>query len=234
MALSKRSSLIDTMRAGLIISVQEDAGSPLDHPEIIAALVQVVSIPGCVGLRLNEPKNIRAARGRTSLPILGIYKTYLENGRVLITPTFEMAKALADAGADIIALDATDYPRLPGQSVPELIARIHDETDRPVMADISSFEEGIAAFQAGADLIATTLSGYIRPPFTHPYDPPDLELVRRLSGAVSVPVIAEGRFNTPELAGQAIRAGAHAVVVGSAITRPDFVTNMFVQHLLHL
>ncbi len=227
----ERSRLIDSLKGGLIISVQENAGSPLDDPAIIAALAETVAVPGCVGLRMNEPKNISAARHRVQLPILGIYKTYLATGRVLITPTFEMACALVEAGADVIALDATDLPRPDGQSVPELIARIHAELDRPVMADISTYAEGIAAGAAGADIVATTLSGYIQQPTVDPLDPPDLELVRRLSSALKVPVIAEGRYNTPALACQAIQSGAHAVVVGSAITRPEFIASMFIQQI---
>jgi N-acylglucosamine-6-phosphate 2-epimerase len=222
-------NLIQKIKGGLIISVQADAGSPLDHPEIIAALVKAVAVPGCVGLRLNGPENIRATRPSTQLPIIGIYKTYKDDGRVLITPTFEMAASLAGAGADIIAMDATDLPRPAGQRVPELINRIHQELNLPVMADISSFDEGVVAADHGADLVATTLSGYINPPFSSPYDPPDLLLIQKLVAALSIPVVAEGRFNTPGLARQALDAGAHAVVVGSAITRPDFIAKQFVR-----
>ncbi|MFZ9415961.1 MAG: N-acetylmannosamine-6-phosphate 2-epimerase, partial [Alphaproteobacteria bacterium] len=44
---------------------------------------------------------------------------------------------------------------------------------------------------------------------------------------LGAPVFAEGRFNTPALAAAAMRAGAHAVVVGSAITRPEVVAGWF-------
>ena len=96
------------MKGGLIVSVQEDVDSPLNRPEIIAALAQAVIVPGVVGLRLNEPRNISTVRRQVSLPIIGIYKMYNPAGQVWITPTLEKARLLVEAGADIVALDATD------------------------------------------------------------------------------------------------------------------------------
>jgi len=227
----KKKNVIAGMKGGLIVSVQADEGSPLDNPAIISALAKSVAIPGCVGLRINKPRNIIAVRTAVSLPIVGIYKIYREDGRVLITPTFEIARMLVEAGADIVALDATDYPRSPSETIPELVGRIQSELGVPVMADISTFEEGLAAAGAGVEIVATTLSGYIRKPFASLYDPPDLDLVNRLSEVLPVPVIAEGRYNTPELACKAIQAGANAVVVGSAITRPGSIAEMYVHAL---
>jgi len=221
--------LIDALRGGLIVSVQEDAVSPLADPMIIAALAQSVAIPGVVGLRINGPENIRAVRQVVDVPIIGIYKVYREDGRVWITPGFEMAQACIQAGASLIALDPNPVDRSPHGLVEELIHRVHAELNVPVMADISTLEDGLSACQAGADLVATTMSGYAAPPFANIYDPPDLELVRQLAQSLPVPIVAEGRYNTPELARQALEAGAHAVVVGSAITRPEVITQMFVR-----
>jgi len=220
-------NLIEALRGGLIVSVQEDAGSPLDSPQTIAALAQAVAIPGVVGLRINDPKNIQAVRQVVDLPILGIFKTYGEDGRVRITPRYEMAQACVEAGASIIALDPSSVE--PVDALGQLIDRLHTRLNVPVMADVASVADGLAACQAGADLLATTLSGYARPPFADLLDPPDLGLVRRLAQATPVPVIAEGRYNTPDLARQALEAGAFAVVVGSAITRPEVITRMFVR-----
>ncbi len=225
-------NILESLKNGLIVSVQAGEGSPLNRPEILAAMAQqATAVPGVVGLRMNEPKNIQSVRHRVSLPIIGIFKAYGADGRVWITPDFEKARRLAEAGANIIALDATDRSRAPGESVRELVEKIHQRLDLPVMADISSKEEGVAAAEMGVDLVGTTLSGYTRPPFAGPFDPPDLELVARLAAALRVPVIAEGRYNTPALARQALEAGAYAVVVGSMITRPDMIARSFVQAL---
>jgi putative N-acetylmannosamine-6-phosphate epimerase len=231
MANGISSHLIPPLRGGLIVSVQADEGSPLNRPEIIAALAQAVAVPGVVALRLNGPGNITAVRGVTGLPIIGLFKEYGPDGRVWITPTFARAAALAEAGANIIALDATWRARLPGESVGDLIGRIHTTLGVPVMADISSEAEGLEAAEAGADLVGTTLAGYTRPPFADPLDPPDLELIRRLAPRLSIPLVAEGRLNTPALARQALEAGAHAVVVGSMITRPEVIARSFVKAL---
>jgi putative N-acetylmannosamine-6-phosphate epimerase len=223
--------LIASMEDGLIVSVQADLESPLGDPHVIAALAQSVTVPGCVGLRINSPDNIRATRTVVGLPIIGIYKFHTSDGRVRITPTFEAAHACVDAGADIVALDATTSPRAFGEPMHDLTRHIRTDLNAPVMADVSNLEEGIAAAQAGADLVATTLSGYVQLPFASPFDPPDLALVSELARDLSVPVIAEGRYNTPELALQALQAGAFAVVVGSAITRPGLITERFVRTL---
>jgi N-acylglucosamine-6-phosphate 2-epimerase len=221
------------LKGGLIISVQQDESSPLNNPEMIAAFAQAVAVPGVVGLRLNGAENIRAVKSVINLPIIGIHKQYDPNGRVWITPTFDRAEQLAKAGCDIIALDATDRPRPSGATIEEFIAHIHERLGLPVMADIATFDEGLAAARAGVDIVATTLSGYTRKPFADPFDPPDLALVANLYHALGdeLFLIAEGRYSSPQLAKQAFEAGAHGVVVGSAITRPDLIASWFVQGL---
>jgi N-acylglucosamine-6-phosphate 2-epimerase len=226
--MAERKDPLAGLRGGLIVSVQCDAGSPLGEPHIIAALAQVVAVPGVVGLRINSPEHVRAVRQAVDLPVLGIQKHYAPDGRVWITPTFADARALVEAGASIIAMDCTATPRAFGEAYAAIIARIHAELGVPVLADCSDLAEGLAAAAAGADLVGSTLAGYVRAPKAGPWDPPDLQLVRDLARQAGRPVIAEGRYNTPDLAAQAIAAGASAVVVGSAITRPHLIATSFV------
>ncbi|EBF1547757.1 N-acetylmannosamine-6-phosphate 2-epimerase, partial [Salmonella enterica] len=91
------------------------------------------------------------------------------------------------------------------------------------MADCSTVNEGISCHQKGIEFIGTTLSGY-----TGPITPvePDLAMVTQLSHA-GCRVIAEGRYNTPALAANAIEHGAWAVTVGSAITRIEHICQWF-------
>jgi N-acylglucosamine-6-phosphate 2-epimerase len=159
------------------------------------------------------------------LPILGISKRRETPWPVYITPTVQAARGLVRAGADIVALDATHRPRRGGLAPEDLIAAVRG-LGRPVMADIDSVDEGVAAAAAGADLVATTLAGYTESrPAT---EGPDLALVRELVARVAVPVVCEGRIRGPEDVRAAFLAGAFAVVVGTAITNPVAITERLV------
>ena len=205
----------------------------------MAAMARAAAAGGAVGLRMNGPDDIRAARAAIDLPIVGLYKRPYEDSPVVITPTFAEASAVADAGAEIVAIDATGRPRPDGMPLAALISRIHAELGLPVLADVGSLVDGLAAEAAGADAVATTLSGYLDPaggtpadgtPATPP-DEPDLELVAVMADRIQVPVIAEGRISTPAQARTALDWGAFAVVVGTAITNPREITRRFVRAL---
>ncbi|HHV53976.1 MAG TPA: N-acetylmannosamine-6-phosphate 2-epimerase [Firmicutes bacterium] len=221
---------LSSWEGGLIVSCQAPAGDPLHDPAIMAAMARAAELGGAVGIRANGPEDIAAIRKAVGLPIIGIFKQKLEGFPVYITPTLAAARAVVEAGADIVAIDATPRRRPGGWTAPELIDAIHRELKVPVMADISTFAEGLAAARAGADLVATTLSGYTEESLTGaaPLQGPDLDLVRQLASSVSVPVICEGRVHSPADLVAALEAGAFAVVVGTAITRPQWITEQFV------
>lgn len=225
-AHEKKARVIQRIRNGLIVSCQAREGEPMDRPEHLAAFAKSAEMGGAKGIRANRPENIAAIRAQVDLPIIGIYKVDYADSPVYITPTFADAAAVARAGADIIAVDGTQRTRPLGESLEGLISRIHDELGLPVMADVSTWEEGVAAERAGADLVATTLAGYTE--YSRKAEGPDLLLVEELVNACSVPVMAEGRFATPEQVAEAFRLGAHAVVVGAAITQPISLTQRFV------
>ena len=157
------------------------------------------------------------------LPQIGLWK--VGGGGVFITPTLEHALAVVAAGAEVVAIDGTRRPRPDGLSLEETIKAIHDRTGALVMADAGSLADGIAAQEAGADIVGTTLSGYTDE--RREIDGPDLELVAQLVGQLTLPVFAEGRIHTPAQASAAIDAGAFAVVVGTAITHPRTITSWF-------
>ena len=205
---------------GLIVSCQPVPGSPLDRPEIVAAMALAAEQAGAAGLRIEGIDNLKATRAVVSAPIIGIIKRDLPDFPVRITPWLEDVDALADAGANIIAFDGTARAR--PASVEDLLARIH-HYGLLAMADCSSLEDGLQCHQLGAELIGTTLSGY-----TTDVTPtePDLALVSALA-AKGCRVMAEGRYNSPELAAQALQHGAFAVTVGSAITRLEHVCQWF-------
>jgi len=204
----------------LVVSCQSIPGDPFDSAELMALMARAAELGGAGAIRANGAEHVAAIRAVTALPIIGINKLGDPSG-VFITPTFESAVDVVGAGADLIALDGTLRARPGGQSLRRQIERIHQELGVPILADVDSVDAGLAARDAGADYVATTLSGY-----TGGGTPtgPDVDLVRRLAAAVDCPVVAEGRISTPEHVRAVCDAGAHAVVVGSAITNPTHIT----------
>lgn len=214
---------------GLIVSVQAEDGSPLDDPAVLASMARAAERGGAVALRAQGVANVRAIRARCSLPIIGLVKRRTPESDVYITPSFADARAVAAAGAHIVALDATARLRPGGESLPEIVAAIHGELGLPVMADCATFEEAMAAQEVGADLLATTLCGYTAE--TRGTTLPALDLVERLARAALRPVICEGGVGHPAEAAAALARGAYACVVGTAITNVDALTRAFAARL---
>jgi N-acylglucosamine-6-phosphate 2-epimerase len=227
--LQPLSEWLPTVRGKLIVSCQALEGEPLYGAEIMARMALAAKLGGAVAIRANSPEDIYAIRQAVDLPIFGLYKDNLPNYEVYITPTLRHACLIAEAGSDVICLDATDRTRPEGPTLADFIRRIKAETGLPVMADISTIEEALIAEQSGADLVSSTMSGYTS------YSPqnidPDLDLVSAMAARLSVPVMAEGRYLSPEQASEALQRGAYAVIVGGAITRPADITARFVAAL---
>ena len=213
-------NVLDTLSSGFVSSCQPVDEGPMDNPEIVAAMAMASIAGGAVALRIEGFENLTAVRSKVNVPIIGIIKRDLVDSEIRITPYIEDVIALQAAGADIIAIDATQRPR--PVSIKALVDKIHS-LDCLVMADCSSFEDAVFCHSIGADIIGTTLSGY-----TTAVTPkePDFSLIKQLSEKGYF-VMAEGRFNSPQLARQAIETGASCVTVGSAITRIEHISGWF-------
>jgi N-acylglucosamine-6-phosphate 2-epimerase len=214
-------ALLDQLRGGLIVSCQPVAGGPLDRPEIVAAFALAAAAGGARGLRIEGLANLRAVRAATSLPIIGLVKKTDPASPVIITPTAADVRDLAAAGADIVAFDATRRSGRP-ETVEALAAAAHG-AGRLAMADLATLADAEAAVAAGVEILGTTLSGYTGGPVP---EAPDVGLVRACA-ALPRPVYAEGRYRTFDEVRAARAAGAAAVVIGSAITRPEHVTGWY-------
>lgn len=216
-------SVFDELAGGLVVSCQpvlDDPDDPMRDPYVQARVAAAVVRGGAVAVRANGTADVRAIRAAVDVPVIGLHKQGVEG--VFITPTAAHALDVAAAGAHIVAVDATDRPRPDGRSFADTVRAVHERSDALVLADVSTVEEGVAAVRAGADAVATTLSGYT--PASPPTDGPDLTLVARLADLLPVPVIAEGRYRSAEQIGQAFAAGAHSVVMGNAVTSPLWLT----------
>lgn len=213
----------------LIVSCQALEDEPLRGSGIMARMALAAQMGGAVGIRANSPDDIREIKATVKLPIIGLWKIKEKDSEVYITPNLLAAQAVAEAGADIIALDATFRRNAAGRWAWELIQSVKSRLGVPVMADVSTVEEGLNAEGQGADFVTTALSGYTS--YSCQSRGPDLMLVEQLSRQVIIPVLAEGRYWTVEEAGRALELGAHSVVIGSAITRPQEITKRFADGL---
>ncbi|MDO5633304.1 MAG: N-acetylmannosamine-6-phosphate 2-epimerase [Micrococcus sp.] len=222
-------NLAQRLRGGLIVSCQAYPGEPLRTPATMARMAEAVVTGGACAVRVQGVDDIAATAQRVSVPIIGLWKDGDEG--VYITPSVDHALACAEAGAHIVAVDATLRARPDGSAFADVVAPLH-QRGVLVMADCDSLEAARAAHDAGADVLGTTLAGY-----TTARDAtagPDLALVREIRQALpQALVIAEGRIHAPDQASAARRAGADAVVVGTAITHPSTVTSWFVAALEH-
>jgi N-acylglucosamine-6-phosphate 2-epimerase len=222
-------SVVEKLRNGLIVSCQSESADPFNKPDYLALFAQAAEMGGAACIRAQGVANITAIRAAVELPVIGITEGMYDDGWVLITPGLIDVEQLIAAGADLIALDATARRRPNGLDGIEFFREVRGKFSIPLIADCATFEEGVAAAEAGADLIATTLSGYTSETELQVTAEPDYDLVKSLVNAVNVPVIAEGRIWTPEQARRALDSGAYAVVVGAAITRPRVVTGKFIE-----
>jgi N-acylglucosamine-6-phosphate 2-epimerase len=221
-------NILNKLQNQLIVSCQAESNSPFNNPEDVAKFAVCAEMGGAAGIRTEGVEKARAIRARVRLPLIGLVKTEFEDGSVRITGREKDVKDLMDAGCDIVAIDGT-FRQREGMTGPEFIKTMKQKYNVFVMADIATFEEGRACAETGADCLSTTLSGYTPETSGNDLSGPDLDLIKKLNEHFTrrIPVIAEGRYNTPELAKQAIKSGAWAVVTGTAITRPQIITKWF-------
>lgn len=217
--------IVRSLQGGLIVSCQALPGEPLCGPKFMAAMAVAAQAGGAVGLRANGGPDIEAIKRVTTLPLIGIVKRDYPSSPVYITPTMTEVDEIVEAGADILAADATQLTRPDGKTFAEFVASIRQRHQIVIMADVSTCQEGLDAQAAGVELVSTTLSGYT--PHSQALAGPDFTLLAQLVNLLQIPVIAEGRISTPQECEQAFDLGAFAVVIGSAITRPQEIVRRF-------
>ena len=216
--------IIGQLKGKLIVSCQAYVGEPLRHPETMAQMALAAQQGGAAAIRCQGLADISAIKGQVEVPVIGLWKEGHEG--VYITPTLRHARACSLAGADVVAIDATDRPRPDGRTFQETVEALHEDGIL-VMADCSCIEDIQRGLSAGCEIVSTTLAGYV-PGGRSKTDGPDLDLLREaVAVAGDTPVICEGRLHTPAQAAAALQAGAFACVVGTAITHPTSITGWF-------
>lgn len=214
------------LKKGLVVSCQVPDGTPIDTPEFIAAQAETVLQAGAVGIRAQGIANVAAIARVVSVPIIGLIKRYSDSTSIHITPEVDDVLNLEQAGATIVAIDATGRLRENGLSFPTFMEELRNRTEVPILADVDTVEAALLAESLGCDAVATTLSGYTSAPAPQL---PNIELIKEISKVIKVPIIAEGGFNKQEQVIQAFNSGAWSVCIGTAITNPYLLTKSFVQ-----
>ena len=233
-----KEEIINQLHNGLIVSCQAVPGEPHYMPGITTMFAECAKWAGAAGLRVNSPEDIKAIKEKVDLPIIGIWKIGRNVNDVYLTPNLEAAKAVYEAGAEIIAVQATDHYREDGKTAYETIREIKENIpDALIFADVATAADAKIAAEYGADFVAPTLYGYTKAGYfdkTEIKDAPDYILLRDIVDAVKgtqARVIMEGKVATPEIAIQCLYMGAWSVVVGNAITRPHITAKRFVRAL---
>ncbi len=219
--------IIEQLYHSLIVSCQSEGDDPFnENPEYMALFARAAVMGGAAGIRTQGIEKLTAIKSAVSVPVIGLLKSKFADGTVRITGSFSEVEQLIDAGSDIIAVDGT-FRRREGLSGPDFIAEVKERYGCLVLADIATYEEALACAHNGVDCISTTLNGYTPDTLMHD-DGPNLNILEAIIKSIDIPVFAEGRYNVPQDASDAIRLGAYGVITGTAITRPRVVTSWFV------
>ena len=221
-----KSEILKKLKRGLIVSCQALPDEPLFSPFIMSRMAYAAMEGGASGIRANSGVDISEIKKIVDLPIIGLRKKSYDDSSVFITPTMLEVEEIINSGVDIIATDATSRLRPNGKTLDDFVEELKNmNTSVLLMADCSTYEEGIRAQELGFDIVGTTLNGYTD--YTKNDPVPNYQLIENLSKDISIPVFAEGGIWSPDQLASAFSSGAYAVVVGAAITRPQCITRRF-------
>lgn len=220
--------LLKQLKGGMIVSCQAEGDDPFNaNPEYMALFARAAEMGGAIGIRTQGIEKLKAIKRATKLPVIGLLKSQFPDGTVCITGSFNEVEQLISTGSDIVAIDGT-FRKREGLSGPDFIKEVKHRYGCIVLADIATYAEAKACEEAGADCVSTTLNGYT-PDTSQFHDGPNYDVLKECVNGLTVPVFAEGRYNTPAEAGKAMELNAYAVISGTAITRPRVITQWFVE-----
>lgn len=224
-----KENILKSIKGGLIVSCQALENEPLHSSFIMSRMARAAEESGGIGIRANSIVDIQAIKEIVSLPVIGIIKKDYDDSEVFITPTLKEVRQVCATGCEVVAMDATVRKRPHNESLEEIIAIIREEyPETLLMADTASMADVAFANQLDFDIIGTTLYGYTEDTKGCDIADNDFEHLKQVLKVTALPVVAEGKVDTPEKAKRVIELGCLAVVSGGAITRPQEITQRFV------
>lgn len=224
--------MLAKVKSELIVSCQALSNEPLHSSYIMGRMAVAAEEGGAKGIRANSKEDIIEIKKNTDLPVVGIVKRDYDDSDIYITATMKEIEELIQANCDMIALDATNRLRPQQKSLESFVSAIREKyPDVLLMADVATIEEAVTAEKLGFDCVSTTLMGYTPESEGHDISDEDFFRLKEILKKLTIPVIAEGHVDTPEKAKRCKELGVHAVVVGSAITRPQLITKQFVNEM---
>ena len=222
----------EVLRKKLVVSCQALENEPLHSSFIMGRMALAAKEGGASGIRANSVEDITEIKKTVDLPVIGIIKKEYPDSDVYITPTMKEIDELVNAGAEIIALDATLRVRPENVQINDFFKKIKEKYQKQLfMADISTLEEAKNAEEIGFDFIGTTLHGYTEETKNQNIANENFKFLKQILDTIKVPVIAEGKIDTPEKARVVLELGVLCVVVGGAITRPQLITKSFIDEI---
>ena len=230
----KKEEFLKTIKGKLIVSCQAVEGEPLyvEEKSIMYLMARAAKKAGAECIRTSSVRDVVAIKEETGLPVIGLIKIQYEGFDSYITPTMKEVDELVEVGTDCIAIDCSFSKRGDGKTINDFMKEVREKyPDQILMADISTFEEGINAQELGFDILSTTMSGYTKHTEANKTKDPDFALLEHLVKEAKIPVVCEGRVHTPSQALEALQKGAYAVVVGGAITRPYEIALRFYEEV---
>ncbi len=222
--------MLEKIHKGLVVSCQALENEPLHSPFIMGRMALAAEQGGAVGIRANKAADLYEIKRNVKLPVIGIVKQDYSDSKVYITPTIKEVEELVFAGAEMIAIDATKRKRPGENDLQTFFTEVKQKFPQQLlMADIATVGEAFFAQELGFDCVSTTLVGYTDETAGQKVYDHDFQLLKEMIANVNIPVVAEGNILTPEMAKRCLELGAHAVVVGGAITRPQTITRIFAE-----
>ncbi len=224
-----KDELFALIKGSIVVSCQATPGEPLYDPQrsVMPLMARAAKMAGAKMIRTSSVRDIVGIKEETGLPVIGLIKREYPGYTGRITMTMREVDECMEALSDIVSIDCTDTVRGDGLTAPQFLKKVREKYPNIIiMADCATLEEAVAAYEAGADLVGSTMNGYTAAT-AHCKGDPNYELVRQMVEKLPCPVIAEGRVHTPEQAKKMLEIGAWAVVVGGAITRPLEIAQRF-------